>query len=229
MDKNTVINIVTEKKEMTLKEKIDSFCAGRIVLHVPAKELFIKACGELKQRGIKWCGGTDADSSPRTWNRYREETTIGLGLYGIVYADRYRYEHSAEKIPIIDITEDDFRPKESTAQQVAKVVLESAKKRAGKKNPLDAMCGGIEKVTFVSTHGDSRTFYVKTSKEGDAYIIREVAIPKFIKGEKFTDENGVLGRIDDIHDRTYDCEMVTGEKYALQIDEADKKFKKITW
>lgn len=210
-----------KEKKMTLKEKIDLFCAKEVVLLVPTKDLFIKVCKELKARGIKWCDGTDADSSPKTWDTHRKETVIKFSDYGIRYSNRSWNKNSH----IIDITEDDFKSKESPAQQVAKVVLESSKKQADKKEPLDTMCGGID----VSTHGDSFIVYVTVRKEGDAYIIQEVAVPKFIKGEKFTDENGVLGRIDDIHDSTYDCEMVTGEKYALRIDEADKKFKKITW
>ena len=36
---------------MTLKEKIDSFCAKEIVLHIPTKDLFIKVCDEIKRRG----------------------------------------------------------------------------------------------------------------------------------------------------------------------------------
>ena len=156
MDKNTAINIdvVVKEKEMTLKEKIDSFCARRVFLHVPNKDLFIKVCEELKRRGIKWCDDTDVDSSPQTWDKYREKTVIELWRSGVAYANRDWYKDNEKKTPIVIITEDDFKPKESTAQQVAKVVLESAKKRADKKNPLDAMCGGIEKVTFVGTHGD---------------------------------------------------------------------------
>lgn len=226
MDKNTVINInaVAEKKEMTLEEKLEKFKDRSTVFCVATQGAWDKLMEVLRKQGYKrvpWLYYIN-------WSSYEKQSTVQRWNGAELYLGSINMCHPAAHC-FIDITEDDFKPKEATAQQVAKVVLESAKKRAGEKNPLDAMRGGVEKVTFVGTHGDSRTFYVKTSKEGDAYIIREVAIPKFIKGEKFTDENGVLGRIDDIHNHTYDCEMVTGEKYALRIDEADKKFKKITW
>ena len=143
MDKNTVINInvVTKEKEMTLKEKIDSFCAGKIALHVPTKDLFVKVCGELKQRGIKWFNDKNADEYLGVWGRFKEETVLCLDDDGMEYIERKWCISNMEDSPIVKVNDDDFKPKGSTIQQVAKVVLESAKKRADKKDPLDAMCG----------------------------------------------------------------------------------------
>lgn len=89
---------------MTLKEKIDSFCAKEIVLHVPTKDLFIKVCGELRQRGCKWSGG---DPTPNLWSVHCGKTVIEFNNERMVVTNRDRFD---DRIVII-ITEDDFKAK----------------------------------------------------------------------------------------------------------------------
>lgn len=90
---------------MTLKEKIDSFCAKEIVLHIPTKDLFIKVCDELKRRGIKWHAGVD--DSPEAWDDYGEETVISFKNDRMGYCNRDYFKYSV----IVEITEDDFKLK----------------------------------------------------------------------------------------------------------------------
>ena len=90
---------------MTLKEKIDSFCAKEIVLHIPTKDLFIKVCDEIKRRGIKWHAGVD--DSPEAWDDYGEETVISFKNDRMGYCDRNYFKDRV----IVEITEDDFKPK----------------------------------------------------------------------------------------------------------------------
>ena len=90
---------------MTLKEKIDSFCAKEIVLHIPTKDLFIKVCDEIKQLGIKWHAGVD--DSPEAWDDYGEETVISFKNDGMGYCNRNYFKDRV----IVEITEDDFKPK----------------------------------------------------------------------------------------------------------------------
>ena len=90
---------------MTLKEKIDSFCAKEIVLHIPTKDLFIKVCDELKRRGIKWHAGID--DSPEAWDDYGEETVISFKNDRMGYCNRDYFKYSV----IVEITEDDFKLK----------------------------------------------------------------------------------------------------------------------
>ena len=92
---------------MILKKKIDSFCAKEIVLHIPTKDLFIKVCGELKRRGIKWCTDQDADKCPEAWDNFHEETVLCLDDDGMDYCNR---SHLKYKV-IVKITEDDFKAK----------------------------------------------------------------------------------------------------------------------
>ena len=91
---------------MILK-KIDSFCAKEVVLHIPTKDLFIKVCGELKRRGIKWCTDRDADKCPEAWDNFHEETVISLKNDGMGYCNRNYFKDRV----IVEITEDDFKPK----------------------------------------------------------------------------------------------------------------------
>ena len=92
---------------MILKKKIDSFCAKEVVLHIPTKDLFIKVCGELKRRGIKWCTDQDADKCPEVWDTFHEETVLSLGDDGMECCNR---SHLKYKV-IVKITEDDFKAK----------------------------------------------------------------------------------------------------------------------
>ena len=91
---------------MILK-KIDSFCAKEVVLHIPTKDLFIKVCGELKRRGIKWRTNQDADKCPEVWDTFHEETVLSLGDDGMKCCNRSDLKYKV----IVKITEDDFKAK----------------------------------------------------------------------------------------------------------------------